>query len=108
MYDSDLTISTSPLTSSAPYSGLRPVTSTILRTEFLLQFWKQREDSAILLASNRPHNKDQTKKQRKTKREENSERVRTRTIMVIMINLHSAVYCLIKFESSPDLFFVDK
>jgi hypothetical protein len=44
------------------------VTSTILRTEFLLQFWKQREDSAILLASNRPHNKDQTKKQRKTER----------------------------------------
>jgi hypothetical protein len=42
------------------------VTSTILRTEFLLQFWKQREDSAILLASNRPHNKDETKKQRKT------------------------------------------
>jgi hypothetical protein len=29
--------------------------------------WKQREDSAILLASNRPHNKDQTKKDRKGK-----------------------------------------
>jgi hypothetical protein len=43
------------------------VTSTILRTEFLLQFRKQREDSAILLASNRPHNKDQTKKDRKGK-----------------------------------------
>jgi hypothetical protein len=43
------------------------VTSTILRTEFLLQFWKQWEDSAILLASNRPHNKDQTKKDRKGK-----------------------------------------
>jgi hypothetical protein len=42
------------------------VTSTNLRTEFLLQFWKQREHPAILLASNRPHNKDQTKKQIKT------------------------------------------
>jgi len=43
------------------------VTSTILRTAFLLQFWKQREDSTILLASNRPHNKHQTKKDRKGK-----------------------------------------
>jgi alpha-galactosidase/6-phospho-beta-glucosidase family protein len=47
------------------------VTSTILRTEFLLQIRKQWEDSAILLASNRPQNKDQTKKQRKTEREKN-------------------------------------
>ncbi len=47
------------------------MTSTLLRTEFLLQFRKQRENSAILLASNRPHNKDQTKKQRKTEREKN-------------------------------------
>jgi hypothetical protein len=53
------------------------VTSTILQTEFLLQFRKQREDSAILLASNRPHNKDKTKKQRKTEREKNRERLRT-------------------------------
>jgi hypothetical protein len=37
------------------------VTSTNLQTEFLLQFWKQWEDSAILLASNRHNNKDQTK-----------------------------------------------
>jgi hypothetical protein len=65
------------LTLSAPYSGQRPVTSTILQTEFLLQFWKQGEDSAILLASNRPHNKDQTKQQRKTEREKNRERLRT-------------------------------
>jgi hypothetical protein len=43
------------------------VTSTILRTEFLLQIQKQREDSAILLASNKPHNKDQSKKDRKGK-----------------------------------------
>ncbi len=47
------------------------MTSTILRTEFLLQIRKQWEDSAILLASNRPQNKDQTKKQRKTEREKN-------------------------------------
>jgi len=52
------------------------VTSTIPGTEFLQQFWKQQEDSAIL-ASNRPHNKDQTKKQRKTAREKNRERPRT-------------------------------
>jgi hypothetical protein len=39
--------------------------------------WKQWEDSAILLASNRPHKKDQTKKQRKTEREKNRERLRT-------------------------------
>jgi hypothetical protein len=52
------------------------VTSTILWTEFLLQFRKQQEDSAILLASNRPHNKDWTKKQRKTEREKNRERQR--------------------------------
>jgi hypothetical protein len=38
------------------------VTSTNLRTEFLLQFWKQREDSAILLASNRPQQQGQDKK----------------------------------------------
>jgi hypothetical protein len=37
------------------------VTSTNLQTEFLLQFWKQQEDSAILLASNRHNNKDKTK-----------------------------------------------
>jgi hypothetical protein len=42
-----------------------------------LQFWKQGEDLAILLGSNRPHNKNQTKKQRKTKREKNKERLRT-------------------------------
>jgi hypothetical protein len=41
------------------------VTSTNLQTEFLLQFRKQWEDSAILLASNRPHNKGQTKKTKK-------------------------------------------
>jgi hypothetical protein len=58
------------------------VTSINLRTEFLLQFQKQREDSAILLASNRPQQEGQEKKQtdrkeRKTKGKENRERLRT-------------------------------
>jgi hypothetical protein len=46
------------------------VTSTILQTEFLLQFWTQQEDSAILLASNRPPEQrpdKETKKDRKGK-----------------------------------------
>jgi hypothetical protein len=53
------------------------MTNTILQTEFLLQFWKQWENSAILLASNKPHNKDQTKKQIKTEGEKNKERLKT-------------------------------
>jgi hypothetical protein len=61
MYDSDLTTTTSPLTSLAPYSGQRPVKNTNLQTEFLLQIQKQWEDSAILLTSNRPQHKDKTK-----------------------------------------------
>jgi hypothetical protein len=47
------------------------MTSTNLRTEFLLQFQKQQEDSAILLASNRPQQRWQdkeTKKDRKGKK----------------------------------------
>jgi hypothetical protein len=35
------------------------------------------ENSGILLASNKPHNKDQTKKQRKIERGKNKERLRT-------------------------------
>jgi hypothetical protein len=46
------------------------VTSTNLRTEFLLQFQKQREDSAILLASNRPQQQRQDKKQTNRKGKE--------------------------------------
>jgi hypothetical protein len=42
-----------------------------------LQFYKQWEDSAILLDNNRPFNKDQTKQQRKIEREKNRERLRT-------------------------------
>jgi len=63
MYDNDLTITTSP---SAPRAK-RPVISPILRTEFLLQFQKQWENSAILLTSTTPDNKNQTKKDRKEK-----------------------------------------
>jgi len=60
------------------------VTSTNLQTEFLLQFWKQQEDSAILLASNRPQQQrpdKETKKDRKGKEKlkerTNRERLRT-------------------------------
>jgi hypothetical protein len=35
------------------------------------------EDLGILLTNNRPHNKNQTKKQRKIKKERNRERLRT-------------------------------
>jgi hypothetical protein len=45
-------------------------TSTSLQTEFLLQFWKQREDSAILLASNGPQQEGQDRKQTNRKGKE--------------------------------------
>jgi len=56
----------------------KPVTSINLQTEFLLQFWKQREDSAIRLASNRPQQQGQeksrpTERERKTEGKENRE-----------------------------------
>jgi hypothetical protein len=41
------------------------VTSINLQTKFLLQFQKQREDSAILLASNRPQQEGQEEKKKK-------------------------------------------
>jgi hypothetical protein len=47
-----------------------------LQTEFLLQFWKQQEDSA--LASNRPQQQGQNKKQkgkRKTEGKDNREKL---------------------------------
>jgi hypothetical protein len=44
---------------------------TNLRTEFLLQIRKQREDSAIILASNRPQHKDKTKNRPTEKEEQN-------------------------------------
>jgi hypothetical protein len=55
------------------------MTTTNLGTEFLLQFWKQREDSAILLASNRPqqgqHKKRLTEREKKTRGKDNRERL---------------------------------
>jgi hypothetical protein len=47
------------------------VKNTNLQTEFLLQIRKQREDSAILLASNRPQHKDNTKNRPTEKEEQN-------------------------------------
>jgi hypothetical protein len=56
------------------------MTTTNLGTEFLLQFWKQREDSAILLASNRPqqqgqHKKRLTEREKKTRGKDNREKL---------------------------------
>jgi hypothetical protein len=47
-----------------------------LQTEFLLQFRKQQEDSAILLASNRPRQEGEDKKQTDRK---GKERLKERT-----------------------------
>jgi len=56
------------------------VTSINLQTKFLLQFQKQQEDSAILLASNRPQQQGQeknrpTERERKSEGKENRERL---------------------------------
>jgi hypothetical protein len=45
------------------------VTSTNLQTEFLLQFQKQQQDSAKLLASNRPQQKGQDKETKNDRKE---------------------------------------
>ncbi len=42
--------------------------STDLQTAFVLQFWKQWQDSTILLTSNRPQQQSQDKERRKGKR----------------------------------------
>jgi hypothetical protein len=47
------------------------VKNTNLQTEFLLQIRKQQEDSAILLASNRPQHKDKTKNRPTEKEKQN-------------------------------------
>jgi hypothetical protein len=56
------------------------VTSTNPQTKFQLQFWKQQEDSTIILASNRPRQEGQDKKnsqkgKRKTKGKGNKEKL---------------------------------
>jgi hypothetical protein len=45
------------------------MTSTNLQTEFLLQFQKQQEDSAMYWLATDHNNNDKTKKQRMTGRE---------------------------------------
>jgi hypothetical protein len=45
-----------------------PVASTILQSEFLLQFQEQREDLTIPLAGKIPHNKDLTQKDKNGKK----------------------------------------
>jgi len=52
------------------------VTGTNLWTEFPLQFWKQQEDSAILLARNRPQQQWRDK-ETKTEREKKKQKERT-------------------------------
>jgi len=56
------------------------VTSTNLQTEFLLQFWKQREDSAILLASNRPQQGQDKKQTNRKAKEKPKERTTGKTM----------------------------
>jgi hypothetical protein len=55
------------------------MTSTNLGTEFLLQFWQEWEDSAILLASNRPQQgqdkKRLTEREKKTRGKDNREKL---------------------------------
>jgi hypothetical protein len=58
----DFSITTSPQTSSAPYSGYRPVVNTYLLTKFLLRFWKQQEDSGTIQARNKEHREKHQKK----------------------------------------------
>jgi hypothetical protein len=58
----DFSITTSPQTSSAPYSGYRPVVKTYMLTKFLLRFWKQQEDSGMIQARNKEHREKHKKK----------------------------------------------
>jgi hypothetical protein len=75
MYDSDFSITTFPLTSSAPYSGVKASENTNLHTKFLLQFQKQQEDSAMLLASNKQR-KDITKNRKTQQDRQNTQKRR--------------------------------
>lgn len=55
-------ITTSPQTSSAPYSGYRPVANTYMLTQSLLGFCKQQEDSGTIQARNKEHREKHKKK----------------------------------------------
>jgi hypothetical protein len=72
MYGSDFSITSSPLTSSAPYNQKRPVKILACIMRFLLQIWKQQEDSAMLLASNKQHK--EITKNRKTRQDRHTEK----------------------------------
>jgi hypothetical protein len=58
----DFSITTSPQTSSGPYSGYRPVANTYLLTQSLLGFCKQQEDSGTIQARNKEHREKHKKK----------------------------------------------
>jgi hypothetical protein len=58
----DFSLTTSPKTSSAPYSRYRPVVNTYLLTKFLLRFRKQQEDSGTIQARNKEHGETQKEK----------------------------------------------
>jgi len=61
------------------------VTSTNLQTEFVLQFWKQGEDSAILLASNRPQQGQDKKKTDRKGKEKLEERTTGKTYEQVVL-----------------------
>ncbi len=66
MYDCDYSIITFPLISSGSLQWVKASENTNLHTKFLLQFLKQWEDSAMLLASNKQqHNEIAKKRKRK-------------------------------------------
>jgi len=50
---------------SLPLNKVKAIENTNLHTEFPLQIQKQREDSAMLLASNKQHHKEIPKKKEK-------------------------------------------
>jgi hypothetical protein len=79
MYNKNLTITTTPTIFISSLQWVKAddkhhpgnrVSATILKA--------RGEDSAILLASNRPHNKDQTKKDRKGERQKGKKKGKTK------------------------------
>jgi hypothetical protein len=66
MYDCDYSTITFPLISSGSLQWVKASENTNLHTKFLLQFLKQWEDSAMLLASNKKQH-NEIAKNRKTK-----------------------------------------
>jgi len=60
MYESDFISSLHQL----PTVGVKPSVNTKLHTEFVLQIWKQQENSAMLLACNEQPHKKKTQQNR--------------------------------------------